>query len=46
MFFTGSHRLLNFKNFKREIGSGLLIDFFLYVLPAIMVQGLNNATLA
>ena len=46
MFFTGSHRLLNFKNFKREMISGLLMDFFFYVLPAIMLQGMNNATLA
>ena len=43
-FFTGSYRLLNFRNFAKEVGTGLAIDFLLYILPMIMIQGLNNAT--
>ena len=43
-FFTGSYRLLNFRNFAKEVGIGLSIDLFLYILPMIMVQALNNAT--
>ena len=37
MFFTGSHRLLNFKNFKCEMVVGLSMDMFLYALPIIML---------
>ena len=44
-FFTGSHRMLNFKNFKREIIVGLLVDFFCFVLPIILLQSVNNATI-
>lgn len=43
-FFTGSYRLLNFREFAKEVGLGLAIDLFLYTLPMIMVQALNNAT--
>jgi hypothetical protein len=46
MFFTGSHRLLNFKNFKIEIICGLVNDFLLFILPLMMLQGLNDATIA
>ena len=46
IFFTGSHRLLSFGNFKREIISGLIIDFILYNMPLIMLLGLNNTTVA
>lgn len=45
MFFTGSYRHLELKNFKREVGMGFVLDFFFYVLPLIMLQALNNATL-
>ena len=43
-FFTGSYRLLNFRNFAKEVGMGLAIDFLLYILPMILIQGINNAT--
>ena len=43
-FFIGSYRLLNFRNFAKEVGVGLAMDLFLYILPMIMVQALNNAT--
>ena len=36
-YFIGSYRLLSFKNFPLEIGSGLAMDFFIYVLPMIFV---------
>ncbi len=45
MFFTGSYRHLELKNFKNEVGMGFVLDFFFYVLPLIMLQALNNATL-
>lgn len=46
MFFTGSYRLLDLKNFKCEVGLGLVLDFFFYILPLIFLQAVNNATLA
>lgn len=36
-YFTGSYRLLNFKNFPGEIGCGLAIDFFLNALPLLFI---------
>jgi len=45
MYFTGSYRTLDLKNFKGEVGLGLCLDFFFYVLPVILLQALNNATL-
>ena len=36
-YFTGSHRLLNFKNFTSEVGTGLAIDLFGYALPLLFV---------
>jgi len=45
MFFTGSYRTLNLKNFKAEVAIGLALDFFLYILPLFLLQLLNNATL-
>ena len=36
-FFTGSYRLLNFRNFAKEVGIGLAIDFLLYILPMMMI---------
>ena len=44
-YFTGSYRLFNFKNFPAEVGVGLFIDFFLYVLPLLFIQAINNSTL-
>lgn len=45
MYFTGSYRLLNFKNFPSEIGTGLVLDFFCYTLPLLFIQVINNTTL-
>mmetsp|Transcript_4597 Transcript_4597/g.6073 ORF Transcript_4597/g.6073 Transcript_4597/m.6073 type:complete len:107 (+) Transcript_4597:558-878(+) len=45
-YLTGSYRLLNFKNFTSEIGSGLALDFFVNALPLLFIQAINNATLA
>ena len=45
-YFTGSYRMLNFKNFPTVIGSGLLYDFFLNALPLLFIMAINNATLA
>ena len=36
-YFTGSYRLLNFKNFPSEIGCGLVIDFFFNALPLLFI---------
>lgn len=36
-FLTGSYRLLNFKNFTSEIGTGLALDFFGNTLPLLFV---------
>lgn len=36
-YFTGSYRLIDFKNFPREIGSGLAIDFFINALPLLFI---------
>ena len=44
-YLTGYFRLLNFKNFPKEIGIGLFMDFFLYVLPLLFIQAINNSTL-
>ena len=44
-YLIGSYRLLSFKNFPLEIGCGLAIDFFLYVLPMLFIQGVNGATM-
>ena len=44
-YLTGCYRLLNFKNFHREIGLGLGIDFFLNAIGMLIVQGLNNSYL-
>jgi len=44
-YFTGSHRLLNFKNFSFEVGTGLVLDFFCFALPTLFIQAINNATL-
>ena len=44
-FFFGSFRLLNFRNFASEIAVGLALDLFTNILPLILIQGLNNATL-
>lgn len=44
-YMTGSYRLLNFKNFPREIGTGIALDFVFYALPMLFVQTNNNATL-
>jgi len=41
-FLLGTYRLLNFKNFHREIGTGLAIDFFLNCLAMLIIQSLNN----
>ena len=45
-YFTGSYRLLNFKNFPSEIGIGLVFDFFLNALPLLFIQAINNTTLS
>ena len=45
-YFTGSYRLLNFKNFPREIGCGLAFDFFLNAFPLLFIQAINNTTLS
>ena len=45
-YFTGSYRLMNFKNFPTVIGSGLIYDFFLNALPLLFIMAINNATLA
>ena len=45
-YFTGSYRLLNFKNFPTVIGSGIIYDFFLNALPLLFIMAINNATLA
>ena len=45
-YFTGSFRLLNFKNFPSEIGCGLAFDFFLNALPLLFIQAINNTTLS
>jgi len=45
-YFTGSYRLLNFKNFPGEIGCGLIFDFFLNALPLLFIQAINNTTLS
>ena len=45
-YFTGSYRLLNFKNFPSEIGVGLACDFFLNALPLLFIQAINNTTLS
>jgi len=44
-YFTGSYRLLNFKNFTSEVVTGLVLDFFFNALPLLFVQAINNATL-
>lgn len=44
-YLTGSYRLLDFKNFPSEIGTGLVLDFVFYALPMLFVQTINNATL-
>lgn len=45
-YFTGSYRLIDFKNFPGEIGTGLAIDFFINALPLLFIQAINNATLS
>ena len=45
-YFTGSYRLLDFKNFPGEIGCGLALDFFCNALPLLFIQAINNATLS
>ena len=44
-YLIGSYRLLSFKNFPIEIGCGLAMDFFFYVLPVLFIQGVNGATM-
>ena len=36
-YFAGSYRLLDFKNFPKEIGIGWVLDFFLYALPILCI---------
>lgn len=45
-YFTGSYRMLDFRNFAKEVGIGLGIDLFLYILPMILVQHVNDATVS
>ena len=45
-YFTGYYRLLDFKNFPSEIGTGLALDFALNALPLLFIQTINNATLS
>ena len=45
-YFTGSYRLLNFRHFSGEIGSGLAFDLFLNALPLLLLQGFNNFEVA
>lgn len=45
-YFTGSYRLLDFKNFPAEIGTGILIDFFCNAVPILFIQAINNASLS
>lgn len=44
-YLTGCYRLLNFKNFHKEIGIGLVIDLLLNAVAMLIVQGLNNSYL-
>jgi len=44
-YFTGSYRLINSKNFFSEKGTGIVLDFFVYALPMLFIQAINNATL-
>lgn len=44
-YLTGCYRLLNFKNFHKEIGLGLVIDLLLNAVAMLIVQGLNNSYL-
>ena len=44
-YLTGCYRLLNFKNFYKEIGLGLVIDLLLNTVAMLIVQGLNNSYL-
>ena len=41
-YITGTYRLLNFKNFYKKIGSGLLFDFLCSGLAMLVTQIVNN----
>ena len=42
---TGIYRLLNYKNFHREIAFGLSVDSLLNMLCMLIVQAVNNSSL-
>jgi len=45
-YLVGTHRLLNFKNASSEMGTGLLIDFFLAGIGFLVIQVLNHGYLS
>lgn len=45
-FLVGTHRLINFKNGSSEMGTGLLIDFFLSAVTFLILQTLNHGYLS
>ena len=45
-YLVGTHRLLNFKNGSSEMGTGLLLDFFLGGIAFLVTQTLNHGFLS
>ena len=44
-YLIGTYRLLNFKNFAKQIRIGLAIDFFLNAIAFLIMQSVNNGLL-
>lgn len=45
-YLVGTHRLLNFKNSSSDMGTGLLLDFFMGAIAFLVVQTLNHGFLS
>ena len=44
-YLLGTYRLLNFKNFAKQVRIGLAIDFFLNAIAFLIMQSVNNGLL-
>ena len=44
-YLIGTYRLLNFKNFAKQVRIGIAIDFFLNAVAFLIIQSVNNGLL-
>jgi hypothetical protein len=42
LYYTGFYRLLESKNFAKELGTGYLMELLLTIFPMIFCEAVNN----